>query len=360
MDRLWDSFVHALMALFVPLVCTYYALTANLFLNVSVENARGLEAVSNQLLAPVQYLLVGRIAKEQPDGTWKFSQRFDYTQSFWIKTAGSVVALPPSLVLGTLTKGASFLESSTRKRFQSLKKLHFASNLEHYQKMGLEIGAAPEFFPSQNHKRRPGDENNLKLEKEALREITALLNEAKIPWWVDCGTCIGAYRYGGIIPWDEDIDIAVFLPDFQNVQCALQKLDPKKYIVQDWSTRGSPQSYLKVSIRETGNLIDIYHYDIHPETKELRYIFSLDDHSFFPEWVKIRERRFTARVAFDTVFPLKKGTFDGLEVFLPNDPKKYLQRCYGENLDPAKVYDPETNRYEKDLSHPYWKNAYVH
>ena len=65
-------------------------------------------------------------------------------------------------------------------------------------------------------------------------------------------------------------------------------------------------------------------------------------------------------VSYETVFPLKKALFDGLEVFVPANPEKYLQRYYGENLAPAKIYSPVTGRYEKDLTHPYWQKSYVH
>ena len=75
---------------------------------------------------------------------------------------------------------------------------------------------------------------------------------------------------------------------------------------------------------------------------------------------KIREGRFARSVPYDVVFPLKKSTFEGIEVYVPNDTVAYLQGVYGEDLRPAKVYDPNTGRYEKDLTHPYWQRAHVH
>ncbi len=359
-DKLWDFFVDTMRAIFMPLVCSYYALSGNLFINVSVRDATGLERVGNVLLSPVQYLLDGKEAIQRPDGTWEFVQRFDYKNAFWFKTAGSVAALPASAILGCAVKGLSLLSKPNRERFVSLHRGKFRSNLEEYRKMGLILEPVCETFTPDKFDRRPGDEQVLALEKTALSDIAKVLNEAKIPWWVDCGTCLGAYRYGGVIPWDEDIDVAVLAPDFENVRTSLAKLDREKYWVQDWSTRDHPNSFIKVFIRKTGAMIDIYHFAIDPEKRELRFIFALETSMFFPEWFKIRERRFKEPAAFDVVFPLKKALFDGVEIFIPRDPKKYLQRCYGENLAPAKIYDSQTGCYEKDLSHPYWQRAYAH
>ena len=363
-DRIWDLFVEALRVFFMPAVCSYFAITAHPFLNMAIRDADGLEWVGNQLLAPTHYLLAGKEAMQKPDGSWEFVQKYDYDHDFWVRTVSSLFVLPPSLILGSAVKGAALLSETSRTRHTSLvealRSTQANSHREEYRKMGLRVDETAPPFVSQGHLRRPGDEEVLQSEKKALRAITKILTDAEIPWWVDCGTCLGAYRYGGVIPWDEDIDVAVLLPDFYNVKRALNQLKPSEYIVQDWSSRSHPDSYIKVYIKESGTMIDVYFFDIVPEKKELRYILSLEHHLFFPEWWKIRERRFKAPVAFDTVFPLRKADLDGVEVFVPNDPKKYLQRCYGENLDPAKIYDPSTCRYERDLSHPYWQNAYVH
>lgn len=365
-DRICDFFVESLILLFMPLVCGYYALCDNPFLNVSIKEATGLEKAGNTLLTPFQYLFAGQEATQNLDGTWTFNQRFDYESYFWVKATASTISLPPSLVLGSLVKGAAFLTQDTQNRNASLiayqKSSQTKSQIETYRALGIDVQDTDQaaYFISQQYARRPGDEKHLQPEKEALAQIGKILTEAKIPWWVDCGTCLGTYRYGGVIPWDGDIDVAVLLPDFENVRKALNQLDPDQYIVQNWSGRDRPYSYLKVYVRETGNTIDIYHFQIDPETKTLNYVLSLENNLFFPSWWKIRESRFLVPASFEMVFPLKKALFDGVEVFIPNHPQKYLQRCYGENLAPAKLYNPATHYYEKDLSHPYWQRAHAH
>lgn len=363
MFKLWDSIIQGCFLFFLPLVTAYLSITSNLFINVACEEATGLEKIGNSLLIPTQYLLVGKTAKKEGE-SWTFAPRFDYRADFTFKTIQYSLTAVPTFALGMTVKALAFFQLEVRQRHSSMlaamQSPCIQSKNSFYASCGLDLTQPEEWLPAEGHLRRPGDEKNLLHEKNALKNLVALLNEAGITWWVDCGTCLGAYRYGGVIPWDEDIDIAVLRGDHENLCHLFNRLDSKKYLVQDWSSREHPNSYLKILVRETKTYIDIYHYDILPEQKQLKYILSLENAIFFPESWKIRERRFTVPVAFETVFPLKKALLDGIVVHVPNDSKRYLQRYYGENLSPAKVYDATTCQYERDLSHPYWQNAHVH
>lgn len=366
LQSIYDFIMKSLFTFFVPIVCTYFALTSNVFLNIACDEASGFERLGNVLLIPSHYLFVGQIAHKNEMGEWSFSDRFEYNHHFLCKTIVSSLTVIPSFIAGVSVKALSLLGEESRihqkTMTKALQSVRVDPNHDLYQQAGIDlgIGKKAEWLLPEGYQRKPGDEQNLADDKIALKEIGALFTEAGIPWWVDCGTCLGAYRYGGVIPWDEDIDIAVLIQDFDNVKRTLNKLDSTQYLVQDWSSREHPKSYLKVFVRKSRNLIDIYHYTINPEKREITYLLSLENSWIFPEWWKIRESRFTVPVSYDVVFPLKKALFDGVEVFVPKDTKKFLQRCYGENLAPAKIFDPKSGGYEKDLSHPYWHRAYVH
>ena len=52
------------------------------------------------------------------------------------------------------------------------------------------------------------------IERSALAALDKLCREHHITYFIDGGTCLGAVRHGGFIPWDDDIDVGMPLEDF--------------------------------------------------------------------------------------------------------------------------------------------------
>lgn len=350
----------------LPVVQNYHVICDNIFLNVTREDASGIEKMAGYALMPVHYLLAGKKAVPE-QRSYRIVPEFDYGSHFLVKTATSFVALPLSLSVGTLLKTAAYLSKETRLShkavYDALYLPKFASNNSYYKSIGIDTRdlTRAEMIRPAMHKRRPGEENVMKEQKEALSLIAEIFKKHQILFWVDCGTLLGTYRYGGVIPWDWDLDLAILQPDFDTARRLLSTyLDKDKYCVQDWSGRDKPGSYLKVYVKGTDTLIDIYNFSIDAEKKEISSIFSNEESPFLPTSMKIRERRYTLPTPFSLVFPLKRAMFDGIEVPVPNQTKRYLQYRYGENIEPVKIFNEITGNYEKDLSHPYWLLPHAH
>lgn len=57
------------------------------------------------------------------------------------------------------------------------------------------------------------DEEIKKKLLDLLRRVVKCLEEIGVDHWVDGGSLLGLYRHGGIIPWDEDIDLGIRLEE---------------------------------------------------------------------------------------------------------------------------------------------------
>lgn len=69
---------------------------------------------------------------------------------------------------------------------------------------------------------------------EILKYVDKICRENNIKYWLSSGTCIGAIRHGGFIPWDDDADIELEKEDFKRLINILSKDD--RYFLHTHST----------------------------------------------------------------------------------------------------------------------------
>jgi lipopolysaccharide cholinephosphotransferase len=56
-----------------------------------------------------------------------------------------------------------------------------------------------------------------------LSQVDGVLSAEKVRFWAISGTALGAARHGGIIPWDDDADIGIFVSDEKRALKALRE-----------------------------------------------------------------------------------------------------------------------------------------
>ena len=63
-------------------------------------------------------------------------------------------------------------------------------------------------------------------------DVSKILSENSIDYYANGGTCLGAVRHKGFIPWDDDIDIAVKVEDYAKAKQLLAEKLPPYYSIR--------------------------------------------------------------------------------------------------------------------------------
>ena len=89
-------------------------------------------------------------------------------------------------------------------------------------------------------------------ERGILRVVDALCRENGIDYVIDSGTCLGAVRHGGFIPWDDDTDIGMAYEDYQRFVELAPRALPKGYsLATCQNTPGLTSLWVKIFLDGT-------------------------------------------------------------------------------------------------------------
>jgi len=180
------------------------------------------------------------------------------------------------------------------------------------------------------------------LLRDILMTFVSAADKANITYFLAYGTLLGAYRHGGLIPWDDDLDVMISLSDADAMLKMLKKLAPE-YGSTRYSKRLKLFSPLGKAVTEihrrhgfTFPNLDIFLYDNSSE--------KLWDNAYLGYGAHLT-----------TVFPLETMPFWGQTMKVPRDTFLYFQELnYDINICQSNSYD---HRNERVLQHPVTVNC---
>lgn len=162
---------------------------------------------------------------------------------------------------------------------------------------------------------------NEKIAFENLKDTIEVLDNLKIKWWLEAGTCLGAFREKNFIAHDTDIDFGVF--GFENKDDLIIEMVKRGFDFH--YIYGSKSNGYELSFIRNGIKVDIF------------YFYKSKDISYTSIW-KGKEQ-----IILDFPSSFFENLFDyeflGLDVKLPNPPEKYLTLRYGNWQEVVKNWD---------------------
>jgi len=148
-----------------------------------------------------------------------------------------------------------------------------------------------ELATKSNYLHRLTDEESASLKKMLLimyDDIAELCNRYNIMFMLGGGTCLGAIRHGGYIPWDDDLDLMMMRYDYERLinLCKKGELGDDYEIEYPNKQADSKNTYFKIYRKNTldnelynentpfprGIFIDIFPIDYAPKNKSLRFV----------------------------------------------------------------------------------------
>lgn len=121
-----------------------------------------------------------------------------------------------------------------------------------------------------------------KKEFELLKKFDDVCKQLDLKYFLVCGTALGAEKYGGFIPWDDDIDVGLLREDYEKFIMEAQKLFPNEFFIQNYKTdpkfpypysklRNSNTTYIEKTVMNLdmnhGIYIDIFPLDGYPSKR---------------------------------------------------------------------------------------------
>lgn len=121
-----------------------------------------------------------------------------------------------------------------------------------------------------------------KREFEILKIFVNVCDKLGLKYYLVCGSALGAVKYGGFIPWDDDVDVAMPREDYAVFCENAQKLLPDWLFLQNFHTdprfpkvftklRDSRTTYIESDYRNLdinhGVFIDVFALDGYPENE---------------------------------------------------------------------------------------------
>jgi hypothetical protein len=178
---------------------------------------------------------------------------------------------------------------------------------------------------------------------DLLMKVTTVFKKNDILFWATCGTLLGAVRHQGMIPWDDDIDIAIFDKDIPLLLSLKKPLEKLGLGIAYYERFHIYKIYFL-----NGDVIPWYNGKSCPWKFPFIDIFPLTEcegkFTYSGPWQDWKDRDFY--YPEELQFPLPELPFGPLSIPISQNPIGYIERMYGNDWNDV-AYVSYSHKFEK-------------
>ena len=156
------------------------------------------------------------------------------------------------------------------------------------------------------------------IELKMLRILDDICSRHNIKYWLGGGTLLGAYRHKGFIPWDDDIDVVMFRPDYEKFLVIAQDELPHDLYIQSYLTDSKYRFNARIrdaysscktvyemsDLSHKGLYLDIFPFDFYKiKSKHIKF-FSRLATTVFSDTRSIREVKLDSVTRFKLIYKI--------------------------------------------------------
>lgn len=173
---------------------------------------------------------------------------------------------------------------------------------------------------------------------QMLYDIDKIFTKYNLQYYMSGGTLLGAVRHNGIIPWDDDADIEMDINNAMKIFVIKDELDELGYTV-------IPTWFGYKIFRYDGKDIPLCNWK-YPFIDIFTIYYDNNNTNFFHKRAQINFAKCTFNI--NDLFPLKKYKFGEIELYGPNNPIPYLNKCYDKDWNKI-AYEQYDHKNERSL-----------
>jgi len=163
-----------------------------------------------------------------------------------------------------------------------------------------------------------------------LKDVTDLLDEHNIEYWLEGGTLLGVIRENRLLPWDNDMDISIDEKYYENILKVIKQL-PYRIRMRHFEENNDPFIKGKTRIIKVTNKKFLFFKG--NVTLDIFIKFKKGDKSF---WQIGNKTKFVPAYFYEQLIPYK---FDNKNYLIPKLYDEYLTYRYGDWKTPVKEWN---------------------